>query len=60
MLVLTRRASEVLIIGDDIKITILSIKGNQVRIGVDAPKNIPVHREEIYQRIQAENIDAAN
>ncbi|MEI9600407.1 carbon storage regulator CsrA [Moellerella wisconsensis] len=60
MLVLTRRASEVLIIGDDIKITILSIKGNQVRIGVDAPKNIPVHREEIYQRIQVENIDAAN
>ncbi|UNH40432.1 carbon storage regulator CsrA [Moellerella wisconsensis] len=60
MLVLTRRASEVLIIGDDIKITILSIKGNQVRIGVDAPKNIPVHREEIYQRIQAENINAAN
>ncbi len=60
ILVLTRRASEVLIIGDDIKITILSIKGNQVRIGVDAPKNIPVHREEIYQRIQAENIDAAN
>lgn len=60
ILVLTRRASEVLIIGDDIKITILSIKGNQVRIGVDAPKNIPVHREEIYQRIQAENIDAAS
>ncbi len=60
ILVLTRRASEVLIIGDDIKITILSIKGNQVRIGVDAPKNIPVHREEIYQRIQAENINAAN
>lgn len=60
ILVLSRRASEVLIIGDDIKITILSIKGNQVRIGVDAPKNIPVHREEIYQRIQVENIDAAN
>ena len=54
MLILTRRVGESLIIGDDVIITTLGIKGNQVRIGVNAPKDISVHREEIYQRIQAE------
>jgi carbon storage regulator len=52
MLILTRRAGETLMIGDDIVITVLGVKGNQVRIGVDAPRNVAVHREEIYQRIQ--------
>ena len=54
MLILTRRVSESLMIGDEVSITVLGIKGNQVRIGITAPKEIPVHREEIYQKIQAE------
>ena len=54
MLILTRRIGETLMIGDDVQITILNVIGNQVRIGVDAPKHVPVHREEIYQRIQNE------
>jgi len=54
MLILTRRVGESLIIGDDVVVNILGVKGNQVRIGVDAPKEVPVHREEIYDRIQAE------
>ncbi|MFP4252725.1 MAG: carbon storage regulator CsrA [Guyparkeria sp.] len=54
MLILTRRIGEVLRIGDDVAITVLGIKGNQVRIGIDAPKDVAVHREEIYQRIKSE------
>ena len=57
MLILTRRIGEVLRIGDDVSITVLGIKGNQVRIGIDAPKDVAVHREEIYQRIKSETDD---
>jgi len=56
MLILTRRAGETLMIGDDVTITVLGVKGNQVRIGVNAPKHVSVHREEIYQRIQREKL----
>ena len=55
MLILTRRLSESLMIGDEITITVLGVKGNQVRLGVDAPKDVAVHREEIYERIRAED-----
>ncbi|MCG3169474.1 MAG: Translational regulator CsrA [Pseudomonadales bacterium] len=55
MLILTRRVGETLMIGDNVTITVLGVKGNQVRLGVNAPKDVTVHREEIYQRIQREH-----
>lgn len=54
MLILTRRIGETLIVGDDVNITVLGVKGNQVRLGINAPKDVSVHREEIYLRIQQE------
>ena len=54
MLILTRRVGEAVIIGDDVKLTVLGVRGNQVRLGVDAPKTVSVHREEIYDRIKGE------
>jgi len=54
MLILTRRVGETLMVGDDVTVTVLGVKGNQVRIGVNAPKNVAVHREEIYERIKDE------
>ena len=57
MLILTRRVGETLKIGDNVSVTVLGVKGNQVRIGVDAPKDVAVHREEIYDRLQNEGDD---
>jgi carbon storage regulator len=67
MLILTRRTGETVMIGNEVTLTVLGVKGNQVRIGINAPKNVPVHREEIYERIKRElsggevngNVDAS-
>jgi carbon storage regulator len=54
MLILTRKAGETIVINDNIRVTVLSVKGNQIRLGVEAPENVPVHRQEIHERIKAE------
>ncbi|MCK7593292.1 carbon storage regulator CsrA [Pseudomarimonas salicorniae] len=59
MLILTRRVGETLMIGDQVTVTVLGVKGNQVRIGINAPKDVSVHREEIYQRIRRDDEGAA-
>lgn len=59
MLILTRRVGETLVIGDDVTVTVLGVKGNQVRLGVNAPRDLPIHREEIYERIQQEKRSAS-
>lgn len=60
MLILTRRVGESLMIGEQVTVTVLGVKGNQVRIGVNAPKDVTVHREEIYERIQKEKSPESN
>lgn len=60
MLILTRRPGETLMIGDEASVTVLAVTGNQVRIGINAPREVAVHREEIYKRIKSERNDAAD
>jgi carbon storage regulator len=57
MLILTRRAGETLMIGDDITVSVLSVRGSQVKVGINAPRTVTVHREEIYERIKLEQLD---
>ena len=56
MLILTRRVGETVMIGNEVTVTVLGVKGNQVRLGINAPKDVAVHREEIFERIKAEQI----
>lgn len=58
MLILTRRVGETLVVGDDVTVTVLGVKGNQVRLGVNAPDDVSVHRQEIYDRIQQEKANS--
>jgi carbon storage regulator CsrA len=57
MLILTRRVGEALMVGNEVTVAVIAVKGNQVRIGINAPKDVEVHREEIYERVQAEKRD---
>ena len=57
MLILTRRVGETVVVGDEVTVTVLGIKGNQVRWGINAPKRVAVHREEIYERIKREDLE---
>jgi carbon storage regulator len=59
MLILTRRTGETLMVGDDVTVSVLGVKGNQVRIGINAPRDVAVHREEIYEKIRQEKARAA-
>ena len=59
MLILTRRVGEALMVGDDTKIVVLGVKGSQIRLGINAPKNVKVHREEIYEKINVETSETA-
>ena len=59
MLILTRKVGEALKVGEDVTVTVMAVKGNQVRIGINAPKDVAVHREEIYEKVQAEKAQRA-
>ncbi len=60
MLILTRRVGETVVIGEDVSVTVLGVKGNQIRLGINAPKDVAVHRQEIFDRIQTESGDSDN